>query len=145
MDIDLVIKFVSAMIAILSTLILLFTIRSNRVLQQNSLFNEVIKQERELRIKLSEYRDEIQKNINKPFDMHTLTLDYDTLLFNYYEYLAICVYKKLIDRKCAKIYFRTLLKNMKDLFDESELFEENFADKKDYPGIQWLFKYWDIK
>ena len=69
-----------------------------------------------------------------------ITLDYDTLLFNYYEYLAICIYKNLIDEKESKLYFRELLKDVLDRFQHSILFKENYAEKNQYGALQWLFK-----
>jgi hypothetical protein len=147
MDINwviLIVQFIIAIVTLSSVIILYLTIKSNKQLNQNIIFNEVVKQERELRIKLSEYREEIDKRLEKSKEFKELSLDYNTILFNYYEYLAICLYKKLIGDKEAKLYFYAMVKNVKDLFDSSILFEENYAKKEDYPGIQWLFRKWDI-
>jgi len=98
-----------------------------------------VRQERELRIKLSEYKDEMLTKNNRK-----LSLDYDTLLFNYYEYLAICLYKKIINENIAKLYFRNLLISVKSLFENSILFKGNYSKKEDYLGILWLFRHWKI-
>lgn len=65
-------------------------------------------------------------------------------MFNYYEYLAICLYKRLINEKDAKLYFKDLLCYVKEAFDSSILFEEKYANRNQYKGIQWLFKQWNI-
>ena len=71
-------------------------------------------------------------------------MDYDTLLFNYYEYFALCLNRKLIDENMAKQYFKILVCQMADLFENSLMFKEDYANKKEYPGIIWLFKKWKI-
>ena len=83
------------------------------------------------------------KNKNKD-NYIEITLDYDTLLFNYYEYLAICLYQCLINENETKRYFNELLKAVKEKFDASILFKEGFAKREQYPGLQWLFKKWKV-
>lgn len=141
MDINLLLQVVIAIIMLFSAILIYLTLKNNKDLNQRILFNEIVRQERELRIKLSEYRKEINKVLGKDKEV---SLDYDTLLFNYYEYLAICLYNKLINEKFAKLYFRNLLDYVKDLFDNSILFSEQYSKKKEYPGIRWLFRKWDI-
>jgi len=58
--------------------------------------------------------------------------------------LAICLYQKLINEKEAKLYFKILLKEVKELFESSLLFEEEYAKKEDYKALNWLFKKWNI-
>ncbi len=139
MDINFLIQSLIAIIMFISVVLIYLTLRNNRDLNQKILFNEVVRQERELRIKLSEYKEKMQTKNNKK-----LSLDYDTLLFNYYEYLSICLYKKLINENVAKLYFKNLLVSVKSLFDNSILFKENYSKKEDYKGILWLFRYWEI-
>lgn len=76
--------------------------------------------------------------------MKEITLDYDTLLFNYYEYLAVCVNNSLSVENVMKKYFKQLLIFVNERFGNSILFEEQFAKREEYPGIQWLFKRWKI-
>lgn len=70
--------------------------------------------------------------------------NYETILFNYYEYVAICLYKNLINESESNLYFRDLLKSVKEYFESSLLFEKELAKKEEYPGIQWLLKKWNI-
>ena len=150
MDINLIlvlIQSLTSIIALVSILILYRTIKSNEDINQRTIFNEVVKQERELRIKLSEYREEIHKRQKKSKDKENfieITLDYDTLLFNYYEYLAICVNQRLINEKETKLYFKDLLIEVKDRFENSLLFKERYAEKSQYKVLQWLFKKWEV-
>ena len=144
MDTNTIITLIATIITFCSVIILALTITSNKNLNQKIIFNELVKQERELRIKLNEYRNELHKKLENKKDFSEIILDYDTLLFNYYEYLAICLYKKLINEKNARLYFNTLLKSVKESFDNSLLFKKKFANKNDYPGINWLFKKWNI-
>ena len=132
---------------LISVILIYITIRNNKNLNQKIIFNEIVKQERELRIKLNEYRKEIHIRMSKSKkkeDWTDITLDYDTLLFNYYEFLAICLYKKLINEREAQLYFKESVKAVRDLFDSSILFEEGYANREQYKGIQWLFKKWKI-
>lgn len=146
MDID-TIQAISAIITLTSVIILYIAILNNKKLNKNILLNEIVKQERELRMKLSEYREEIHRRLDKnkkQEDYIEITFDYDTLLFNYYEYVSICIYKKLIEESDAKLYFNTLLASVRDKFEYSLLFEEGLAKREEYPGIRWLFKKWKI-
>lgn len=140
-----IIQFTTAIITLISVIILYKTIQSNKSLNQNNLFNELVKQERELRIKLGEYRIEIDKRLDEDREFEEITLNYDTLLFNYYEYLAICVFKRLINEREIKLYFKNLLNNVRQMFEDSILFKEEYAKKEEYPGLLWLFKKWKIE
>lgn len=73
-------------------------------------------------------------------DFSEIKRDYDTLLFNYYEYLAICLKEDFISEKESKLYFNELLPDVRQIFEDSLLFVEGYARKEQYPGIQWLFK-----
>lgn len=137
-------QFVIAIMTLVSVYFIYRTIRSNVDLNQNNLFNELVKQERELRIKLNEYRLEIDKRIDEERDFKEITLMYDTLLLNYYEYFAVCLYHKIVDENVAKRYFKDFLDSIKVVFDNSILFNENYAKRSQYKGIQWLFKKWHI-
>ena len=123
-----------------SVILIYKTIKSNERLNQKILFTNITKEERELKIKLNEYRDIIKKT-----NSEEAIFDYDSLLFNYYEYLAICVRKELIDEFDAKLYFKTILSSVKDRFENSLLFKENLVKKDEYLGIQWLFKRWNVE
>lgn len=147
MDINfpIIIQVITITITLITTIILYKTIKSNENINQRILFNHIVSQERELRVKLSEYREEIHKRLKKSKKRDNfieITFDYDTLLFNYYEYLAICLHQKLIDEKEAKLYFKDLLIYVKDKFEDSILFKEEYAEKDQYKGLQWLFKRW---
>ncbi len=150
MDIELLLvvaQFLMPIITLISVVILYQTIKSNNYLNQRVIFNELVKQERELRIKLSEYREEIHKRLKKSKRRDNyieITLDYDTLLFNYYEYLAICIYQKLVNEKETKLSFRDLLIEVGEKFENSFLFAEGYSEKKQYGALQWLFKHWKI-
>jgi len=139
-----IIQFITVLITIVSVTILYKTIINSKKLNQNIIFNEAVKQERELRIKLSEYREEIHRRIQNKKDFLEITLDHDTLLFNYYEYLAVCIYQKLVNEKIVRRYFKQPLISVKEKFDNSLLFKKKYAKKEEYPGIQWLFKKWKI-
>lgn len=142
MDIDF--YWINTFIALITVIVLTVTIQNNKKLNEINVFNEIIKQERELRVKLNEYRKDID-NCNKPEQEINIKLDHDTLLFNFYEYLAICIKKKLIKETNAKIYFKILIKNLKKHFKNSQLFKTEVVTKRQYPGILWLFKYWKIQ
>jgi len=148
--IQLVIAFINLMFIILtliSVILIYKTMKSNEDLNKKSIFNEIVKQERELRIKLNEYREEIhnQMRLKKdPGDWIEISLDYDTLLFNYYEYLGICVHEKLINEKEVKKYFLDLLKEVNERFQSSTLFRKKYAKKEQYKALQWLFKKWNL-
>lgn len=137
-------QLTAIIISLISASFILFTIISNRNLNQRMLFNEMVKQERELRILLNEYRKEIDYENIKTEEDKIRVLEYETLLFNYYEYVSICIYKKLIKEKEAVLFFKQLLKEAKEVFDSSYMIEQGFAKKEQYPGVRWLFKYWDI-
>jgi hypothetical protein len=139
-----IIQSITTIITLISVILIYKTIKSNEILNQRVIFNEVIKQERELRIKLSEYREKIHGKKIKKDERKSTELDHNTLLFNYYEYLAICLYKRIIDEKETKLYFEERLRYVKDLFDSSLLFKEGYAEKEQYKALQWLFKKGDI-
>ena len=86
----------------------------------------------------------MQEQIKNNKDHEEAELSYHTSLFNYYEYLAICLFKKLINEPEAKLYFKFPIKGVKDLFESSILFEKGYASREEYPGIQWLFKKWEV-
>ena len=44
----------------------------------------------------------------------------------------------------TKRYFVTLLEAVRQRFEDSILFGEDYAGKEQYPGLQWLFNYWSI-
>ena len=142
MDINIAISLITSLIALVSTILLAVTISANKRLNQNILFNEIVKQERSLRVILNKYRKEIQDNKRDGKDYQDVALDYDTLLLNYYEYLSICIYHDMINENKTKTYFKEFLKGVRDIFNESLLFKEGYANKNQYPGINWLIKKW---
>ena len=90
MDINLIltiIQLLSVIMALISVIILARTIQNNKYINQNNLFNEVVKQERELRIKLNEYREEIHIRENNSEENKEVKLDYHTLLYGVYTFL----------------------------------------------------------
>ena len=92
-----IIQTFAVIITLVSVILIYKTIKSNEKLNQQILFSNITREERELRIKLNEYRDKINSISTKSKSINELILDYDTLLFNYYEYLAICIHNKLIN------------------------------------------------
>lgn len=147
MPIDLILIIIQtlAVIATLISVILVYkTIKSNEKLNQRILFSNVTKEERELRIKLQEYQKNFnKKNLNES-EKNAIMFDYETLLFNYYEYLAICLYKNLINESETKLYFKDILRGIKRIFENSLLFKKKIAKKQEYQGVQWLFRKWNI-
>lgn len=139
MDSNTLVQLIIAVISLISVILIYITILTNRDINKRILFCNITKEERELKIKLLEYKEKIT---NK--EEETIRLDYETLLFNYYEYLAIAIYKDFINEDETKLYFKNLLKGVKEYFDFSLLFEKNLAKKEEYPGIQWLFKRWSL-
>jgi len=140
-----IIQLITTLITLISVILIYKTIKSNELLNQRIIFNEVVKQERELRIKLSEYREKINSKKTRRNEKENFILDHNTLLFNYYEYLSICLYQKIINEKETRLYFEERLKSVKDLFNSSILFKEGYANQNQYQALQWLFKKWDIK
>ena len=133
-----------AIIAFSSVILATITIKSNKNLNQKMLFNEIVKQERALRIKLLEYREKINNPDLNNEQSKIAKLDYDTLLFNYYEFFGVCIYKKLINEKETKLLFKEYVKSVKEIFDNSILFKEEYAEKSQYKVLQWLFREWGI-
>ena len=140
MDIILISLIIQSIIAIVALITLIIIYRLN----QRIILNEVVKQERELRIKLFDYKQLIDDRRLVKNKRETLALNHDTLLFNYYEYLAICVYKKFVKGKDARLYFNDLLKATWVQFKESILFSKGFAEKEQYRVLNWLFKKWEV-
>ena len=105
MDISIIVNILIALIMLTSATFVWLTILSNNRLNQKILFNEIVKQERELRIKLNEYKEKIDDPDLDNAQKEITKVNYDTLLFNYYEYLAICVYKKSLSDDEVKLYF----------------------------------------
>ncbi|MAH07935.1 hypothetical protein CMI38_06835 [Candidatus Pacearchaeota archaeon] len=144
MDIEVIILIVGIFIQLFIASVAFTSLLIIQRINQRIIFNEVVKQERELRIKLNEYREEISKRKSLGLDFNDIALDYDTLLFNYYEYLAISVYKRLINEYIAELYFKTSLIYVKEQFESSILFDQNFANRDEYPATIWLFNNWRI-
>lgn len=148
MDISIIIQLVIAIIMLLSAVLIFVTIIINKMINQNLIFVEVVKHERDLRVKLNEYKMKMRSEEGGTDEWEELALNYDGLLFDYYEFLALCIYKKLINENYSKRYFRNLLKSTKEHFDNGALFKEEFEEglvgREQYPGLQWLFKRWNI-
>jgi len=62
---------------------------------------------RELRIKPFDYKQKIDNKKKKNSEREILALNHDTLLFNYYEYLAICLFKSLSGKMMLNYIFMT--------------------------------------
>ena len=144
MDISIIVNILIALIMLTSATFVWLTILSNNRLNQKILFNEIVKQERELRIKLNEYKEKIDDPDLDNAQKEITKVNYDTLLFNYYEYLAICVYKKSLSDDEVKLYFLFPLRTVKNWFESSILFEKGYVKKEQYPEILWLSKKWEI-
>lgn len=135
--ISLVIQSIIAIIALITAIIIY-------KLNQRIIFNEIIKQERGLRIKLFDYKQKIEDKNRTKSEREVLALNHDTLLFDYYEYLSICLFRKLINQRDTELYFKERFGFVKDLFESSILFERGFAEKEQYKALQWLFKKWKV-
>jgi len=144
MDINAFILTIGIIVQSIIALIALITVAIIYKLNQRIIFNEVVKQERELRIQLNKYRKEIHKKKNHDKDFEESALDHDTLLFNYYEYLAICLYKNMINEIETKLYFKQRLIYVKERFDSSLMFKKDYVKKEEYGVLNWLFKKWNI-
>jgi len=144
MSIDLILLTISVITTLIYISLIYKTIKSNEKLNQRILFSNITKEERELRIRLQEYREKIENPKLNKTEREITQFNYETMLFNYYEYISICVYKKFINESDAKLYFKFILKSIKRIFNESLLFEKSLASKTEYPGIQWIFKKWKI-
>jgi len=44
----------------------------------------------------------------------------------------------------TKLFFKTPLVSVRELFEKSLLFKKNYAKKEQYKVVQWLFKRWNI-
>jgi|TARA_B100001971_G_C18187354_1_gene536461 hypothetical protein len=144
MDIEVITLIVGIFIQLFIASVAFTSLLIIQRINQRIIFNEVVKQERELRIKLNEYREEISRRKSSGLDFNNIALDYDTLLFNYYEYLAISIYKRLVNDNISKLYFKTSLIYVKEQFESSILFDQKFANKEEYPAMIWLFNNWKI-
>jgi len=139
-----VIQLLTAIITLISVFLIYLTIKNNTGINQNNLFNEVIKQERDLRIRLNEYRLEIDRLIDAKKDIDEIALMYDTLLFNYYEYLAVCVNHKMVREEMTRKYFKPSIIFVSEAMSDSTLFKKGFSKINEYPYLMWLFNKWDI-
>lgn len=57
-------------------------------------------------MKLREYREKLENRKLTKKEQEIVQLNYENSLFNYYEYLAICIYKELIHESESKLYFK---------------------------------------
>lgn len=144
MSFDTIIQSITALAILISVVLIYKTMRSNEKLNRGILFSEVSKEERELKIKLQEYTVRLDDGNITDKEKDTIIFAYETLLFNYYEYLAICLYKHLIDEDASRLYFKDLLVSVKKVFKSSQLFKKELVKVEEYPGIQWLFKHWRV-
>ena len=119
----LIIQSVLVVVTVVNVFLVYITIKSNESTNKNNLFDRVVAQERNLRIQLNKYRDIIHDDIFSERKINNARGDYDTLLFNYYEYFALCILKEFINEDYAKIFFRSHLSSVWDLFDGSILFK----------------------
>jgi len=138
------IQTIAVITTLISVILIYKTIKSNESLNQRILFSNVTKEEREIRIKLQEYQEKFNNLKTPKKEKEIILFDRESILFNYYEYLAICLNKNLINESETKLYFKDILKGIKRDFNNSLLFKKEIAKKQEYPGIQWLFKHWKI-
>ncbi len=139
-----IIQTIAVLITLVSVILIYKTIKSNERLNQRILFCDITKEEREIRVKLQEYQKEYNKKKLTQKEKEIVLFNRESLLFNYYEYLAICLYKNLINESETKLYFKEILRGIKQEFDNSLLFKRGIAKKQEYLGVQWLFKKWNI-
>lgn len=139
-----IIQTIAVITTLISVILIYKTIKSNERLNQRIFFDRITKEERELRVKFQEYGEKIDNKKISRKEREKLIFTYETLLFNYYEYLAICLYKNLVNESESKLYFKDLLISVKRMFESSLLFKNKVAKKQEYKGIQWLFKKWNL-
>jgi len=147
MDISTIILIIQVITLIVTSIYVILvykTIKSNQDINRKRIFNEIVKQERDLRIKLLEYNETIGDEEKSKTKRKEAKLNYDTLLFNYYEYLSVCLFKEMVNEDEIKLFFEEYVKSVKELFESSLLFKEKYATKEQYRGIQWLFGKWDL-
>lgn len=144
MDFSTTIQLTNAIILLISVILIYKTIKSNERLNQRILFSNITKEEREIRMKLHEFEKIFNNPKTNKEEKERILLSRENLLFNYYEYLAICLNKKLINETETKLYFKEILKGIKKYFESSLLFKKELAQKEEYKGIQWLFKKWNL-
>jgi len=140
MDSNTIIQLIIAIISLTSVFLIYKTILTNKDINKKILFSNITKEERELRIKSQEYRESAENKKISKREREIAIFNYETLLFNYYEYLAICLYKNFINESETKLYSKDLLKSVKKYFESSLLFKKGAAQKEEYKEIQWLFK-----
>ena len=148
MDIDIIlltVSIVSLIVTIVYVSLIYFTLRTNKEINKKILFNAIVNQERMNGANINEYRDVIHSENSSDAQKENAKGDYDTFLFNFYEYLALCVSQKFVDEKVAMVFFREYLKSVKELFDKSVLFKGGYAEAEQYKGLLWLFKRWNVQ
>ncbi|MEK6935236.1 MAG: hypothetical protein AABW67_00455 [Nanoarchaeota archaeon] len=137
-----IIQTIAVITTLFSVILIYKTIKSNENLNQRILFSNITKEEREIRVKLQEYQEKFNNPKTSKKEKEIILFNRESILFNYYEYLAICLYKNLINESETKLYFKEILKGIKRDFENSILFKKKIAKKEEYQGLQWLFKKW---
>ncbi len=142
----LIVEIITAIIFFISIIFILLTFRSNRKFHRQRLLNNIVSEERKLKIKLNEYQEKIEKTKSKKAK-DTLWNDSDTLLFGFYEYFAMLIIKNIINEKDIRSYFKIPLVYVFDSFYNKEgIFDRSLdADRKDYFYLRHLFLKWKIK
>jgi len=136
-----IIQIVIALISLTSVILILFIFKRNRELEQQKLFHDLVDQERDLRLILWEINSARFKDLSDE-EIIQMDFEYDSLLFNFYEYLALVIYSKIIPEKYVLAYFERFLFDVYLNFKESILFEEGtkIQPEKGYKHLIWLFR-----
>lgn len=134
----------SLIVFISSVVIAYFILKNNRLFHKQKMLNDLVSNERDLRIRLNEYQDKIELSKNS-VEKTRLWNDHDNLVFNFYEYLAIMVFGNYLIEKDSRIYFRRLLVDVYRAFvDDKGFFVSADVSRRDYGNLMRLFKRWRI-
>lgn len=134
------IQIIIALISLTSVILIYLIFKKTRELEQQKLFSNLVNQEKNLRISLWDLDSTRFQNLSDE-EIVNMDFQYDTLLFNFYEYLAIIIYKKIILEKDLLPYFERFLFDVYLNFKESILFEGGERKpEEEYKYLIWLFK-----
>ncbi|MDA3836249.1 MAG: hypothetical protein PF542_01365 [Nanoarchaeota archaeon] len=142
---SLVISVFSFIIFSISVLIVYMTFRNNERFHRQKMLNEIVSEERRLKIKLNEYQEKIRK-ASSPKEVTNFWNEHDTLLFNFYEYVSLLILNDSLPLIVTRDYFRRIFVDVYASFSSKEtFFGQDDIERKDYSNLIKLFMLWDIK
>lgn len=129
----------------ISVIIVYLTFRDNRRFHVQKMLNEIVSEERKLKIKLNEYQEKLRKIKSSSFEKENLWNEHDTLLFNFYEYVSLLVLSGFLPFKETNKYFRRIFVDVYASFVSNKtFFGRDGIERDDYPNLLRLFKAWKI-